>query len=384
MIFRKMSIAAITVFSMINIAGQQKFYPFSYENKDGLSDDKGNEIIAPIYDYWRESDDKKLLIFRPGFDSRNLKTFCFDVTSEQGKKYETFYEDEVTIQKVSHHFVEEINGKKYLLNSETAEKITFKDDVYSLKDLNEQFIIAKYFAKEIPVPKVAPKKVAPVKTKGKLPPPILPPPPITREESGTDYVIYNSTSALKPVLRTKANHYFLLNKQAPENQPDENGNVKMQIITINLNDFDFVLFENKGNYQLYDKDFKLIKKFTSKPSEEHGVNEEAMIKSETFAGTKIDRHRGGYPSVGMASDGKKEEPKFTTERDSGIYYFVDKRNGANRKVLSSPLKIRYHDASLRFEDTKNEKSSYLKFNEETLQFYIPKKYLDQLGVKILN
>ena len=364
---------------------QHQFYPFNYNDKSGLSDEKGNEILAPIYNYWRESEDKKLLIFRPDFNSKE-NTLCFDVASKQGKKYKTFYEDEVTVQKIQHHFVEELTGKKYLLNSKTGEMIRFKDDVYTLNDLNDHYIIAKYYSREIITPKVSLEKEPYKKVKGKIPPPPPPKksPDVEAMESADYYIIYSSTNDLKPVLQTKAKQYFLLNKEIPNHRKDENGNVVVQIIERNLNDFDFILFENNGAYQLYDKNFKLIKKFTSKPSPEYAVNEEALKKCETFSGSKIENERGAYPSIGMASEDKREEPKFEIQRENDTYFLISKNNGKSKKILSSPHKLEYTiEGKLWIQNEKADKTTSFKFDENTFQLYIPQKYLGNLGVKIL-
>jgi len=383
--FRKITISIFALLSIAKIAAQQSFYPFTYEDKDGLTDDKGNEIVAPIYDYWSESENEKLFIFKPKYDSNGKATLCFDVTKKQGKEYKTFYQDEVTIQKVQHHFVEELNGKKYLLNSETEETIPFKEDVYTVNDLNDDYIIAKYFPKETKAPKITLEQAPFMKVKGKIPPPPSPKKVVgtSIEDREENYVIYSSTSALKPVLKTEANNYFLLNKEIAVNKPDGNGNVEVQIIGRNLDDFDFVLFENQGAYQLYDKNFKLIKKFTSKPSSEYEVNEDALKKCEIFSTSKIEKRRGAYPT--MASDREIEKPKFTIERDNDIYYLVSKNNGENKKILSSPYKLEYsREGRLRIEDQKADKTTSFKFNETTFQLYIPQKYLQVLNVKLLN
>ena len=203
-------------------------------------------------------------------------------------------------------------------------------------------------------------------------------------ESADYYIIYSSTNDLKPVLQTKAKQYFLLNKEIPNHRKDENGNVVVQIIERNLNDFDFILFENNGAYQLYDKNFKLIKKFTSKPSPEYAVNEEALKKCETFSGSKIENERGAYPSIGMASEDKREEPKFEIQRENDTYFLISKNNGKSKKILSSPHKLEYTiEGKLWIQNEKADKTTSFKFDENTFQLYIPQKYLGNLGVKIL-
>lgn len=367
------------------LKAQQKFYPFTYENKDGLSDDKGNEVVAPIYNYWRKSENKKLLIFRPKYDEREVATLCFDVMTGQGKKFKTFYEDQVKIGNVQHHFVEELgSGKKYLQNSETDEILPFKEDVYYLKEINDDYFIAKYFPKKIETPKEKPKEISKTKVNGKIPPPPAPIAYKAPEMMSDNFIIYNSTNSLKAVLKVKANNYFLLNKAIPAKQ-DKNGNIIAQVIEINLNHFDFIVFENNGTYELYDNNFKLIKKFTSKPSSGNFINEEALAKCETFSGSVIERESGGYKSVGMASDRQREEPKFKIQKEDDVYYLMKKVNDMYVKTLSSPFKLEYvNEGKLWVEDKENKKTSGFYFDESTLQLFMPQKYLQNLNVKVLR
>lgn len=385
--FKKNTIIALTLINFTFLKAQQQFYPFTYENKNGLADNKGNEIVAPVYDYWHESEDKKFLIFSPKYDDKKGFTLCFDVNKGQGKKFKRFYEDEVTVQKVQHHFVEELSGEKYLLNSETGAIIPFKEDVYTLNDLNDDYIIAKYFSKDTKSPKITLEEAPWTKVKGKIPPPPAPlkAPNSTAEQTADNYIIYNSTNALEPVLKIKANNYFLLNKEIPGNKPDKDGNVVVQIIQKNLNDFDFIVFENNGVYELYNKNFKLIKKFISKPSSENYINEEALKKCEAFSGSSIEKDRGGYPSIGMLSGSKREEPKFVIQSENSVYYLVRNINDEKVKILSSYYPLEYgNDGEIRIEDNENDKTTSFKFDENSLRMYIPQKYLQKLGVKILK
>lgn len=374
----KKNILLLIIFFSSFAFSQEVFYRFSYEEKDGLTDHTGKEIIAPIYSDCRESKDKKLLIFRPDFMS-DEETYCFDVETKQGKKYKTFYEDEVTVQKIQHHFVEELTGKKYLLNSQTGEIISFKEDIYNSNDLNDYYIIAKYFPKEITTSKVSLQKKPSKKVKGK----IQPPAPMNAPESNSDYyVIYSSTNDLKPVFKTRAMNYFLLNKEIPSNKTYEKEYDFLQTIKRDKNNFDFILFANNEAYQLYDKNFKLIKKFTSKSSNSNWIDEEVLKICETISGSKIKKKESPIVATGSDdSERTREEPKFKIERDTNMYYLINK----NKKILSSPHKLKYSTkGNLWIENEKTDNSTYFQFNENTFQMYIPKIYLEKLGVEILN
>lgn len=130
---------------------------------------------------------------------------------------------------------------------------------------------------------------------------------------------------------------------------------------------------------MYDKIFFLIKKITSKPISENSINEKALIKCETFSGSSIEEDRGGYPTTGMVSDRKREEPKFEILDENDVYYLVRNINGENVKILSSSYSLEYRNGGeIRIEDEKNDKTARFKFDENTLQLYIPHKYLQNL------
>ena len=379
--FKKMTISIFVLLNMANVSAQQQFYNFRFNDKDGLSDDKGNEIVAPIYDYWRISENGKLYIFHPDFSS-DEKTLSFDITTKQSKKYKSFYEDQVAIQNENHHLVNETGDKSYFLNAETGAIVNVKEDIYNAENLGKKHIIAKYSPKEVEISKLS----SSAKNKGNF----IPPPVVSTDYEIFNYIIYSNEAVLKPLAKIKAEKYFLLNKAKPEPKADKNGNIMVEIVTIDLNDkkFDYVLFQNAKIFELYDKNFKLLQKITTKNSIDGppSIPKDVIAKCEAIIGNKLERENyGGYPSVGNSSREKMAEPDFVVENVGNNYQLFKKMNGEKKAILASPYRLEYaSEGKIRIENEKEDKATAFKFNETTLQLYIPQKYLELLGVKKLN
>ncbi len=201
-----------------------------------------------------------------------------------------------------------------------------------------------------------------------------------------DFIIYKSNTSLTPVLKVKAKVYFPLYKDEETSSLDSNGNIVVEIITIDFKDraFDFILFKTAKNaYQLYDQDLKLLKKIVVKPNDDEFLSDEVLSQCELVTNNKLSRHSNGYPSVGMGGRSKQPEPKFITKKVDDDYFLIQKVNNEEKIVFSSPYKISYQGGGkIRIENTKEDKVSSFKFDESSLKMFIPTKYLDLLKITI--
>ena len=120
-----------------------KYFPFQYENKWGVSDNLGNEVIIPVYDIMEIINGKKLkdiIVLKTVLDTDNFnfdpnigntKDVFFERSTGTYKEYENYTINEVKIENINYSSID----YSVLENEESRKKIKLNSRYYYLQNL---------------------------------------------------------------------------------------------------------------------------------------------------------------------------------------------------------------------------------------------------------
>ena len=392
LITTKVIIATLLLFCATFSYSQKTVYIISFEENWGLTDRESVEIVAPIYDWYDNTKDKKLYVFKPHYTSDKNVLLYNAVTGEISKNFKRIYLDDAKIDKQSYHYFDD-DKKSYLQNSQTGEIIKTKEDVYSIKNLGSKYLFAQFSPTEKDFPKPPPPKPKPVKAPptvinpktGKIipppPSPMPPPPPLANHDSWMRaYAFYSNTSPLKTILKIEAQSFI------PLYYAEEENSGTVQIITeYNRSDFDYLAFKKNKQIYLYDENLVLIKKFPYPHKDDRDEINSEFVSFEVskFLDKGIVHFRPVYPNVARQRSENEETPKdpfYTKKTSDGFYELI--RTSDDKICFSSQYKIEYDPSNNRIAVTGNDKKiSRFYIDEISGKPFYPKKYLGLLKIK---
>ena len=385
-ILKKGIILIVLIISANAGQAQQKYFPFSINGKYGITDTLGNLAMKPDY-YRAQVIRAKKQIYLQDFSRR--PDVIFD--EETGKKqfYESVYDDQVKINDVPFTLINN-KGKKYLLSEETTKTISLTEEYTDFKN-EGKFIIAQYYPKSVPSNKST------VDKNGRPLPPRIEPPP------SKHMAVLSNDVSLKRLIKGDFESYILLYK-VPEEEKNDGIVREVHAKLIDLTqvpDFDFIVFTKGNTHTLYNGKLALIKTFVLAKATENRILE---------ASKKIVNHNlatffeGQYPSpsVGMAPPGmprtKGVEQKIIDKKPFKPFFYTKKLdNGNTLFALQETEEISNHileakpGVSLSLNEQnftitverEGKKDSKFSFNPKTGAIYLPKAYVEILGLSII-
>lgn len=366
---------------------QQKYHVFELNDKYGITDTLGNEIIKPIYGY-RTLIPAKNEIYLQDFSER--PDIIFNVKTGAKQAYESVYDSKVFIKDVPYSIVTS-KGKKFLLSEETEKTIPFSRD-YDEFYRAGKYIIALYYAQD------------PVVSGGKdkngkfLPPKIS---AIRRH-----HAVLSNDETLKTIVDKGFDKYLPLYK-APEEEKD-NRMVKLETVTIKLPVkpsnpiFDYIILSQGNNHRLYNAKMVLVKAFVlAKPDEEKLFDYAEKLLKVKLSNMASEQHGmvSAPPMMASPSSGprnwsqKPEEKKpfkpffYIKKLDDGTTIFaLQETEEISKRIFEAKANIKVvldtKNCTIRI-STDTKAYSGFSYNPKTGEIYLPKAYLAELGIKLI-
>ncbi|WP_395077998.1 hypothetical protein [Flavobacterium sp.] len=322
----------------------KQYFPFQYENNWGVTDNLGTEIIPPIYDMMEIINGMKpkdIIILKTVLDTDHLnfnpkigntKDILFDRSTGTYKEYENYDIDAVKIENKNYSAID----YSILKNEESEKTIKLNSRYYYLQNLNDKYIITRKL------------KLKDTVTVGIY-----------------DYVVFKNNVKLPVYFETKADDYKLF-------YDEESASIG----------FDYILFQSRYDYELYDKEFKLIKRFSSQKESYEISNYCTEILDKSLSGFQKNKPN----QVNENSNTLIKEPLYTVEVTNGYNEFLN--IATKKKVFKTKNQIDYYwldtpNIVVKKSDNQNESRFYI--DEKTLNIYMPDKYLKLLDIiKIKN
>lgn len=359
------------LFLIQNTQAQKNYYPFAFQELDGLTDSLNNEIIKPLYNDHLISDDKKVYVFKYKLFSDSNVLYFDAKTGLSNTNYKYVFLDDLIIKDQSYHYFSD--EKSFFQNSETGEIAKTKEDVYSAENIGGRYIVAKFH------PTAAdrgPSKPL-LKDKNGI---YLPPAPSLIYT--TFFVFYPNALPLTAALKIEADEYIPL---YDTNEIDDAYYKSIQ--KYNSPDFDYLLFKKGNKLHLYDKNLKLIKviNYPNDKAEKELDGGLATKEASKVIGKEVYHFYKVYPSMapsmGSSNSERKREAFEVVKSPEGLYQFI--RTKDEKVVFTSSLKMDYYDRTKRvlLED-KDEKRSFFFIDKVTGIPYLPTKYIAPLNIII--
>lgn len=354
------------------IQGQKTYYPYTYQNNDGLTDSLSTELVKPEYDYYRIAKNKKLYVFYNDYPSK-LPSLCFDTKTEvSDKKYRYISLDDVLINDEFYHYFSD-DKKGFLKNADTDAVVKVQEDIYSIENLGSQFILAKFHPKDTDLPK----SKSPGNDKNGFP---LPPKMI--EIRGDFYAIYANMLPLKPLLKIESELFV------PLYETNEIDDLYIKNIRkFNSINFAYLIFKRQNNLYLYDKNLKLIKKIAiANTKRKDQIDKDYIVTEVSKAlGKEVFSHFNVYPSMPSRQnkDVEKKRDDFELKKsESGLSQLI--RTKDEKICFTTPFKATYdEERNLRVSiEQEGDKSSYFHIDKESGIPYLPAKYIDLLQINL--
>lgn len=384
------SIFCLYILAITNLAtAQQKYYTFSIDDKIGIVDNEGNEIIKPSFKY-ADDIDKKNEIHLKKFSSTEPDVI-FNTKTGQKKEYESIYSSKVKIQGVRYSEIATKN-KNYLVSQESDHTINLTRK-YSKFHNCGLYILEEYSEYKYPAAKPSP----PVKkTTSGVPPP---PPPIMPTPAPIEvfyFGIINNDPSFKTIKRVVGTSYLPLYK-IPEEDVDENGNVLVSVILHNIDldaedPFDYIIFSEKNKHQLFDGKLKLIKTFTLANADEKSLLAFAKKTLNVNLSRYSENNFPPPPMMAPSSNSRKapeiEYPFYHFEKlDDGTTAFsLQQSKEENKQIFTvneiSDTKLNKREKTIGIKD-KDAKWYFFNYDAATGKIFLPKLYVENLGINFL-
>ena len=128
----KKLIICITLIACWQLANaQQKYFPFSIEDKHGITDVSGNELVKPAYGN-SQMIEAKNQIYLTGLEDKPSVV----VDSKTGVKqfFENIYSNQVKIKDIPYSLVFN-KGKRFLLSEESSKTINLTEEYWDFKNI---------------------------------------------------------------------------------------------------------------------------------------------------------------------------------------------------------------------------------------------------------
>ena len=366
---------------------QQKYFPFSINDKHGITDTLGNEAIKPIYKYSQFIEAKNQIYLQ---DYSSKSDLIFDAKTGAKQLFEAVYNNQVKIMGVPYTRITN-KGKRYLLSEESSKTINLTEEYTDFKNVGD-YIVAKYYPKRIP------SKSTQVDKNGiPLPPKIEPMP----EETST---ILANDENLKRLIKGSFDSYTLMYKEKEAKEDD--GLVHVELIKIEdynkpTPNFDFILLTKGNSHNLYNGKMILIKTFVlAKATEEMLLAASKKIIGQNLVSSYQDNN---FPPPMVMAAPVGAGPKATVQKIKEkepfkpFFYTQELANGNTLFALQETEEISNHILEVKsgaklYLDKKNhsltisvegKESSEFSFNPATGVIYLPKVYFKQLGITII-
>ena len=380
----------LTLSAIFNIAvAQQKYHVFEINDKYGITDTLGNEIIKPIYGY-RTLIPAKTEIYLQDFSKK--PDLIFNAKTGTKQTYESVYDSKLRIKGVPYSIITVNRDKRFLLSEETTKTIALARDYSKFHEVGN-YIIAEYYA---PEPSVSSGKD---KNGNWLPPKI-------REPKYQSVVLLNNET-LKPIV-DKGFDKFLPLYKTPEEKKDD-GTVRVQTVTLTVPVkrsnpiFDYIILSQGNNHRLYNAKMVLVKAFVlAKADEDKLVGYAKNLLKVDFSTMPSERNGVFSPPPMMASpsmggtrnsEKKPEEKKpfkpffYTKKLEDGTTIFaLQETEEISKRIFeaNANTKVRLYerDCTIRISIDGKEDSSF-SYNPKTGDIYLPKAYLTALGIKLI-
>lgn len=386
----KKSIFYLTILAITNLAtAQQKYYTFSIDDKIGIVDSEGNEIIKPSFKY---ADDihKKNEIHLKKFSSTEPDVI-FNTKTGQQKDYKSIYSSKVKIQGVSYSEIATKN-KNYLVSQESDHTINLTRK-YSKFHKCGLYILEEYSEYKYPVAKPSP----PVKkTTSGVPPPPPPPKLMPAPTEVFYYGIITNDPSFKTIKRVVGTSYLPLYK-IPAEDVDEDGNVLVHVVLHNIDldaedPFDYIIFSEKNKHQLLDGKLKLIKSFTLADADEKSLLAFAKKTLNVNLSKYSENNFPPPPMMAPTSNSRKmpeiEYPFYHFEKlnDGTTAFSLQQSKEENKQIFTlkeiSDTKLDKRKKRIGIKD-KDAKWYFFSYNPETGEIFLPKIYAENLGINFL-
>lgn len=372
-------------------SSQQNYYTFKIDDKTGITDTLGKEIIKPIFKFSYVINAKNQIYLQNYSDAPDI---IFNTKTGAKISYEKVYSNQVKIKNVPFSEIRN-KGKRFLLSEETDKTFDLTQN-YSDFENAGRYILEKYNAYEIPKTKAKakPKYIAP-KTKKGVPPPPQPLSSIEIEPSPVrvDYFgIRTNDDDFKTIKKIKAKSFLQFYK-VPVRAKTEDGRIGMvELKDYQLNapedEFDIIVFSNDKTHSIYNDKLVLVKEFVLADADESMLKAAAEKTVKLELSKYSENHQPPPPSIGVRR-GEAEEKivypfLYTKTLGNGNIQFALQQTKENSKTFfeaSPKSKIRFTKGrNTVFIETESKRSAYFTFNPKTGEVYLPKAYLIDLGI----
>ncbi len=382
---KKIIICALLTIGFNLANAQQKYFPFSIEDKHGITDTLGNETVKPSYENSKIIEAKNQ-IYLQNFSSKS--DVIFDAKTGVKQFFESVYGNRVKIGGVNYS---EINNKdkQYLLSEQSSKKIPLTEDYTDFKNVGD-YIIATFYPKPVLL------KASYVDKNG------IPRPPEIVPMPGKIKTILAGNETLKRLTKFNFDTYLPMYKK-PEKEKND-GLVHVKLIDIKdyteTVNFDFILLTKGNTHNLYNGKMAFIKTFVLPKA----TDELLLSASKKIVNLDLSlSQKNSYPSpmVTVAPTGVSTRPveprKIEKEPFKPFFYTEDLANGNTLFALQETEEISNHilevksDAKVYFDKKANiltirsegKEDSKFSFNPKTGAIYLPKGYFKQLGITII-
>jgi len=381
----KRTIVTFLLFATANFTfAQQKYYAFSINGKQGITDTLGNEAMKPTYAFATLVPAKNQIYLQ---DFSEKPDIIFNTKTGAKQLYESVYDNKVQIKNVSYSIVSN-KGKSYLLSEETDKTIPITRD-YDKFNTVGQYIIAEYSLQDPLVDGGKDKN-------GRFLPPKI-------REMRNYHVVLANDESLKTIVDKGFDKYLPLYK-IPEEKKDD-GIVRLETIIPQPKktspNFDYIVLSKGNNHRLFNEKMVLVKTFVlakadddmlldfckkalklnlnTTPSDDYG----AVISAPPVA-LGSGRPRNPTPEV---IEKKPFVPFFYVKKlDNGNTVFalqeteeISKRIFEAKPTLEVRLFERLNLITIRIDGKEDSRFSY---NPKTGEIYLPKVYLAGLGITV--
>lgn len=369
----KIIVVFFLIIAALNSQAQKSVYIISYEDKWGLTDSIGTEIVEPIYDRYEIAKNGEIYLFSSHYGLSRTSLLYTVETGELNNKYKFVYLDNVMIDEQSYHYFSD--GKNpFLQNSETGELFKSDQNTQSIKNLGSSYLMAKFR----PTKNEFKPRLPPSKGSSNSEPKMQGVPSVDFDLY--TYAIYSNKLPLKAELKIDAHSYLMLYEKETENN-------ERVLLTKPLNsaDFDYLVFRKDEQLFLYDKNIKLLKKLTYPKTEEKDQIDEKYVQTEVSKslGMQTVHSQSIYPDAAA-------DPSYT-EKEKNYAFEVKKttdgqnlliRKSDEKLCFSTPFRMEYGGKSNSVWITNSSRgSSYFKIDKETGKPFLPQKYMDILEIK---
>lgn len=370
------------------IQAQQRFHTFMYNEKYGLTDTLGKEIIKPIHRSTERFGAKNEIVFY-NYDEE-IKDVIFNESTGAMASYGYIHPDEVDVQEKSYSYIKD-KGKHYLRSQVEDKTLQLKRTYYDLVNVGN-YIIGKYYADPPPSP---PSKSKKDKNGNWLPPEIVKAP--SHDIGSYGYDVMTNDESLKVLMKGVFVSYLPLyaDDRKVGGSSDEVVNVEIiELKEYNNADFDAIVFSADDTHSLYNASMTLVKKFELKDA----TKEQLTAKASTIMKLELldyDRKNAAPPMMappmgpGPSSRGDNLPhppvvyPIFSTKKlENGNTQFIMQKSEKETKVIfetKHSVRLSERDAIIRITDSKD-KDSKFNYSPSTGVLFLPKQYWSIIGL----